>query len=917
MASTAKRKRDLTPDPDAEVIALSPETLTAINRYICVICNKEFQRDHNLQMHLRTHNLPQQLLQQQQQELERRAREEEEAAGRKRVYICPEPTCDRHDPARALGDPTAIKMHYRRKHGEKKWKCGRCEREYAVEADWKTHSKTCGRSRRMGHRCGCGSVFSRKNSFIAHRAFCDALAVPSSPSSGADSGALPFRQQDNCSQTGKIVVICQFGGEFVPNYDGTMLYMGGEAHAMEVDRNTNLDDFKSEIAEMGKCDVGTSSIKYFLPGNKRTPITVSNDKDLQRMIDFHKQSATIDVYIVAGDTVHHNAVPHIVLNTVGPRGSGTASRTAVVDSVTPISSTIAPADPIRQLRLTNTGEKATIGVGQEFDSAHDFRDALRKYSMAKSFVCIFVRNESGRLHAKCKADGCPWRIHASKVKSTQKLRVRSLTNVHTCGGVRGNYGHPLATKQWLVNIIKDKLRSFPLYKTQDIVDDLHRDYGVSLKYHQVRHGKQVAKEQLQSVHAQTYNHLPWFCEKIRETNPGSRVTLATTDDSRFHRLFVSFHASQHGFEHGCRPLIFLNWTSLKDMYWGTLLVAASVDADDGIFPIAFAIVEDVTYDSWHWFLVELKSAVSKTRTITFVSDRHKGLAEAVPQVFEDSYHAYSLRHLIRDFQTELTRSCPQPMREQMSGEFRRAAHACRVVDFNSCIENMKNVSPGITAWVLASTPEHWSNVYFRGSRYDHVSVPKSITELFVGWISEERELSVIKMVDVIRCKMMEMICSRREAANRWSTTLTHAMEQKLRKEMHRSQVLNVVSQSGSMFEVRDDTVNIVNLETWECTCQRWQIIGLPCMHAVAVFDRMSRNSYDYCSGYYTLDRYRLTYSKQINPVPDVDKPTNEDVSLGTVIYPPRIRRIGCPPPGQRRKSQRKKKRIVVSQEIGS
>ncbi|WZY79830.1 zinc finger protein ENHYDROUS-like [Brassica napus] len=41
------------PDPEAEVIALSPKTLMAKNRFVCEICNKGFQRDQNLRLHRR------------------------------------------------------------------------------------------------------------------------------------------------------------------------------------------------------------------------------------------------------------------------------------------------------------------------------------------------------------------------------------------------------------------------------------------------------------------------------------------------------------------------------------------------------------------------------------------------------------------------------------------------------------------------------------------------------------------------------------------------------------------------------------------------------------------------------------------------------------------------------------------------
>ncbi|KAG0489080.1 hypothetical protein HPP92_007891 [Vanilla planifolia] len=164
-----KKRRNLPgmPDPNAEVIALSPKTLLATNRFVCEICNKGFQRDQNLQLHRRGHNLPWKLRQRTGKEVQ------------KKVYVCPEPSCVHHDPSRALGDLTGIKKHFCRKHGEKKWKCDKCTKKYAVHSDWKAHAKTCGTRE---YRCDCGTLFSRRDSFITHRAFCDALAEESARS---------------------------------------------------------------------------------------------------------------------------------------------------------------------------------------------------------------------------------------------------------------------------------------------------------------------------------------------------------------------------------------------------------------------------------------------------------------------------------------------------------------------------------------------------------------------------------------------------------------------------------------------------------------------------------------------------------------------------------------------------------------
>lgn len=180
-----KRNPPGNPDPDAEVIALSPKTLMATNRFICEICQKGFQRDQNLQLHRRGHNLPWKL------------RQRTSTETRKRVYVCPETCCVHHNPSRALGDLTGIKKHYYRKHGEKKWKCDKCSKKYAVQSDWKAHSRTCGTRE---YKCECGVIFSRRDSFITHRAFCDALAEEKSKISqvlAADTGSANAESQED------------------------------------------------------------------------------------------------------------------------------------------------------------------------------------------------------------------------------------------------------------------------------------------------------------------------------------------------------------------------------------------------------------------------------------------------------------------------------------------------------------------------------------------------------------------------------------------------------------------------------------------------------------------------------------------------------------------------------------------------
>lgn len=65
---------------------------------------------------------------------------------------------------------------------------------------------------------------------------------------------------------------------------------------------------------------------------------------------------------------------------------------------------------------------------------------------------------------------------------------------------------------------------------------------------------------------------------------------------------MSFKAQRVGFMRGCRRFIGLDGAHLKSIYGGVLLSAVTMDANNGIFPLAVAVCEGENRDSWTWFL---------------------------------------------------------------------------------------------------------------------------------------------------------------------------------------------------------------------------------------------------------------------------------------------------------------------------
>ncbi|KAL6327248.1 hypothetical protein AAG906_016675 [Vitis piasezkii] len=77
------------------------------------------------------------------------------------------------------------------------------------------------------------------------------------------------------------------------------------------------------------------------------------------------------------------------------------------------------------------------------------------------------------------------------------------------------------------------------------------------------------------------------------------------------------------------------WNELDELFKGLrferrkLLIATSIDADGHIFPLAFAIVEEESSDSWSWFLHTLRSQVTQREGICLISNCHAGIQAAI------------------------------------------------------------------------------------------------------------------------------------------------------------------------------------------------------------------------------------------------------------------------------------------------
>jgi len=108
-----------------------------------------------------------------------------------------------------------------------------------------------------------------------------------------------------------------------------------------------------------------------------------------------------------------------------------------------------------------------------------------------------------------------------------------------------------------------------------------------------------------------FNRIWSYCKEIDKTNPNTawRVKLSDFMDEngakRLLRVYICWEACKEGFK-SCRPIIGVDGCHLRGKFGSMLPTAVSIDANESLFPLAYAIVEGESKESWSWFLHLLK-----------------------------------------------------------------------------------------------------------------------------------------------------------------------------------------------------------------------------------------------------------------------------------------------------------------------
>nr|XP_027083986.1 uncharacterized protein LOC113706312 [Coffea arabica] len=500
-------------------------------------------------------------------------------------------------------------------------------------------------------------------------------------------------------------------------------------------------------------------------------------------------------------------------------------------------------------------------VGQRFSSVVIFRLAVRIQAIMEGRDVQFIKNDTYRVRVKCR--GCEWQIFGSKMQGENTFQIKTLSKEHTCGRVFHNRN---MTSKLATRLFVDEVRKTPSMTVQELMTRVTEELNVDFSLKQGYRTMKKVRDIIEGSHEKQYALLEDFCGELRRANPGSTVFVETDEDEdgivRFKRLYMCLEPLKRGFLKGCRHWIGLDGCFLKDTYGGQLLTAVGMDGDNKMFPLALSVVRVENYDNWSWFLGLLVQdlEISDSSNWCVMTDKQKGLVQAVRDKMPQAEHRCCVQHLYTNFK-QIHRGLA--LKERLW----KCAKASYVTHWKVEMEQLGQESAAAHSWLDEKDPKTWCRAHFRCGLDCDILV-NNMCESFNAVILKARSLPIISMLQTIYLYLLKRMERNREAMSKHEGLLCPAIFEILEKAKQ-EQCMCIASYAGTMkyqISCPFGEQYIVDMAAKTCSCRKWQLRGIPCGHAVAAINRRHEAPEKHVSNTYLKITYLQSYEPVLNPI---------------------------------------------------
>ncbi|KAL0336509.1 UNVERIFIED_CONTAM: hypothetical protein Sradi_4862800 [Sesamum radiatum] len=251
----------------------------------------------------------------------------------------------------------------------------------------------------------------------------------------------------------------------------------------------------------------------------------------------------------------------------------------------------------------------------------------------------------------------------------------------------------------------------PSFGIKHVIQNVKDQTGYDVPYQKAWYSLKKTREIVYGTWESSVRKLPKYLGAIQKYNPGTIVEWKhkafqqSTGSYVLGYVFWAFKPCIDGFQF-CRKIISVDGTHLYTKYKHKLLIAAAMDGNQQVLPLAFAIVDEETYPSCKWFLQQLSRHVIRGRRgMCLISDRHGGLIKAVREgpnfVSPHGVHRYCLQYVCSNFNSNFKNMVLKDLCWQAGSEY-------QLRKFNRIMEEIKKQQVKAFAYLDQINKEKWT-----------------------------------------------------------------------------------------------------------------------------------------------------------------------------------------------------------------
>ncbi|KAL0306206.1 UNVERIFIED_CONTAM: hypothetical protein Sradi_6037900 [Sesamum radiatum] len=443
--------------------------------------------------------------------------------------------------------------------------------------------------------------------------------------------------------------------------------------------------------------------------------------------------------------------------------------------------------------------------------------------------------------------------------------------------------HGNINRAYIANLHLGHVKCNPSYGIKHVIQNVKDQTGYDVPYQKAWYSLKMARDIVYGMWESSVQKLPAYLGAIQKYNPGTIIEWkhkgfqASTGKYVMGYVFWAFKPCIDGFQF-CRNVISVDGTHLYTKYKYKLLIAAAMDGNQQVLPLAFAVVDEETYPSWKWFLQQLSRHVIRGRRgMCLISDRHGGLIKAVREgpdfVSPHGVHRYCLRHVCSNFNSTIKNVVLKDLCWQVGSEY-------QLRKSNRIMDEIKKQDVKAFAYLDAINKEKWTASHDGGWRCGILTT--NMSECINGVLKGARRLLVSALVEItlertvhyfhVRAIKGQKMLQNNQlwtdfACKMFISWQQKAVEHTVTKYSHAQQSASVVTRRQGRHGMNTHVVKIANRE---CSCGKWNQFGIPCSHAQKVCGAYNISAASMVKDYYDVMAYNNTYSKHFEPVQSED-----------------------------------------------